>query len=153
MTAEHLPRVLVVEDDLIFAALLAEILEDEGYCVDRAYDGAEAMGLLGTGNPPDLVLSDVMMPKLSGTELVALARGLYPHERLPFLLLSAARHPALAAERVWFMAKPVDFDQLLQQVRTLIDGHPEEGVGLAGDGAAGWMGVQNAAVHTSASDA
>ncbi len=152
MTAGRPPRVLVVEDDRTFADLLAEILEEEGYAVDRAYDGAEAIGMLRGGSPPDLVLSDVMMPKLSGTELVAAARDLYPPDRLPFLLLSAGRNPALAAERVWFMAKPVDFDQLLDQVRTLIDGHADRGVDPAGDGVAGWMSMQNAAVHTSASD-
>jgi DNA-binding response OmpR family regulator len=114
-------RILVVDDEPDFTDLLATFLEEEGYCIDRAYDGEQALRILQSDDVPDLVLSDVMMPKLSGTELVAAARRLHPGEKLPFVLLTAGPDPGLHADHAYFMAKPLDLDQLLDRVKLLMD--------------------------------
>jgi CheY-like chemotaxis protein len=114
------PRILVVDDERAFTDVLAELLEQEGYRVDRAYDGEQALRLLQIGQP-DLVLSDVMLPKLSGTDLVRAARKLVPAGRLPFILLSAGRDPGLVEDRVSFLAKPLDLDRLLREVQQLLE--------------------------------
>ncbi len=113
------PRVLVVDDERAFTDLLATFLEEEGYDIDRAYDGEEALQVLRSGELPDLVLSDVMLPKMSGADLVAVVRQLYRSERLPFVLLSAGPDPGVREDDVCFMAKPLDLDQLLERVELL----------------------------------
>jgi CheY-like chemotaxis protein len=125
MVERRRPRVLVVDDERTFTDLLATFLEDEGYEVDRAYDGEQALQALQSNELPDLVLSDVMLPKLDGTELLALARRRFPSQRLPFVLLSAGRDPGVRDACASFMAKPLDLDRLLDHVEALIlDRHP-----------------------------
>jgi DNA-binding response OmpR family regulator len=120
MAERRRPRVLVVDDERTFTELLATFLEDEGYEVDRAYDGEQALQALQVDELPDLVLSDVMLPKLKGTELLALARRRFPAERLPFILLSAGLDPGVRDACASFMAKPLDLDQLLDRVELLM---------------------------------
>jgi len=59
-------RILVVDDDTPIQDILAEVLRDEGYEVDTAGDGYEALGKLVHGPRPDCILLDMMLPKLSG---------------------------------------------------------------------------------------
>jgi CheY-like chemotaxis protein len=115
-----LPRVLVVDDERAFTDLVATFLEEEGYAVDRAYDGEQALPLLESDDPPDLVLTDVMMPRLSGPRLLSMARRLHPPRRLPFVLLSAGPDPGVRGECVSFMSKPLDLMELLQRVEALV---------------------------------
>jgi CheY-like chemotaxis protein len=109
-----------VDDERAFADLLATVLEEEGYAVDRVYDGEHALLLLQSSNPPDLVLSDVMLPRISGTELHAAARRMRMLAHVPFVLLSAGPDPGVQADRVSFMAKPLDLNQLLDQVEAAV---------------------------------
>ncbi len=99
--------VLVVDDDRHIVGVLAEVLESEGYAVRKAYDGMDALQEAAIA-PPDLVLSDVAMPRLNG---IALAQRL--RERgVPVVLLSAAvADPRLAG--VPFVPKPFDLDRIL----------------------------------------
>ncbi len=113
-------RLLVVDDERPLTDLLADLLEEEGYEVRRAYDGQEALSIVLSDEPPDLVLSDVMMPKLSGTELVDRTRHTVPSMRLPFLLLSAGARPRLNWKDVVFMPKPLQLDRLLECVQQLL---------------------------------
>ena len=119
MAERRRPRVLVVDDERDFTDLLATFLEEEGYDVDRAYDGEQALQILQADELPDLVLSDVMLPKMGGPELLALARRQFPPGRLPFVLLSAGPDPGVREACVCFMAKPLDLDQLLDRVAML----------------------------------
>src|SRR5438270_931426 len=65
-------QILVVEDDKSLRKLLADILEAEGYQVRQAGNGKEAMALLrGAGEPPDLIVLDLMLPKMNGWDLRA----------------------------------------------------------------------------------
>lgn len=114
------PRILIVDDEPAMVDLLADLLEDEGYSVECAYNGAEALTALQAGNVPDLVLSDVMMPKLSGVELVAEARRMPRLQDLPFMLLSAGGEPPRIRDDVLFMPKPLKFPHLLEQVAAIL---------------------------------
>ncbi len=99
--------ILIVDDDVHIVELLAELLESEGFAVRKAYDGSAALEEAEL-TPPDLVLSDVAMPKLNG---IALARRLRDRG-IPVVLLSAAvTDPRLPD--VPFVAKPFDLDQIL----------------------------------------
>jgi CheY-like chemotaxis protein len=112
--------VLIVDDDRHIVGLLAAVLEDEGYVVRKAYDGLSALQEAAIA-PPDLVLSDVAMPRLNG---IALAHRL--RERgIPVVLLSAAvADPALPD--VPFVPKPFELEHIVALVtRFLAAGQPE----------------------------
>ncbi|MCC6314251.1 MAG: response regulator [Thermomicrobiales bacterium] len=102
--------VLIVDDDRHIVGVLAALLEDEGYRVRRAYDGMSALQEAEVA-PPDLVLSDVAMPKMNGLALAQRLRD----RGIPVVLLSAAiADPRLAG--VPFVRKPFDLDQVLDTV-------------------------------------
>lgn len=106
--------VLVVEDDEAINALVSRILGDWGYEVRRAADGAEALDAI-LRDRPDLVLADVMMPRITGIDLVARLRdeGL----AVPVVLVSAYdRHRNMPAD-VPFLPKPFTLAQFADAVR------------------------------------
>ena len=106
--------VLVVEDDEAINALVSRILADWGYEVRRAADGAEALDAV-LREPPDLVLADVMMPNLTGIDLVARLRA--EGVEVPVVLVSAYdRHRNLPAD-VPFLTKPFTLSQFADAVR------------------------------------
>ncbi|MGH1342758.1 MAG: response regulator [Nannocystales bacterium] len=108
-------RLLVAEDDVGTRTGLAAVLREEGYEVDEAPDGEVAWSIVRVTRP-DLVLTDLDMPNLSGSELIGRVRALYP--RIPIVVLSAEdpidagrRCVALNADR--FFSKPVNLDDIL----------------------------------------
>jgi CheY-like chemotaxis protein len=69
------PRtVLVVDDDVLVCAGTAAMLEDLGHTVLEAHSGAEALALLQSGRQIDLLITDQLMPKMTGTELIQIVR-------------------------------------------------------------------------------
>jgi len=109
-------RVLVVDDDPDILDALSEILEVEGYDVHRARNGREALVRVEQ-TPPDLVLLDLMMPVMDGSEF---ARNLAPGRRPPIIVLSADRNVSLKAMEIGalgWLAKPFELDELLAAVR------------------------------------
>jgi two-component system response regulator MprA len=106
------PRVLVVDDDPAIRELVAALLADEGWAVRTAADGLAALAATGTWHP-DLVVTDVAMPRLDGLELLAHVRQ--QGDRTPFVLVSAGA-PVPARPGVWFVAKPFALDDLLLAV-------------------------------------
>jgi DNA-binding response OmpR family regulator len=112
-------RVLVVDDDPDILDALSEILEVEGYEVQRARNGREALQRLEHG-PPDLVLLDLMMPVMDGWEF---ARSLDPDARPPIIVLSADRNVSVKAQEIGalgWLAKPFELSELLAVVRRAI---------------------------------
>ena len=87
-------RVLVVEDDEDVRDVLVEILRDEGFTVWFAQDGREALEMLSSGGAlPEVVLLDLMMPRLNGAELLASARATVPgFSSVPVVVISASGH-------------------------------------------------------------
>ncbi|MGZ6132389.1 MAG: response regulator [Myxococcaceae bacterium] len=112
-------RVLVVDDDPDILDALSEILEVEGYEVQRARNGREALQRLERGLP-DLVLLDLMMPVMDGWEF---ARSLSPAARPPIIVLSADRNVSSRAREIGaveWLAKPFELAQLLAAVRRVV---------------------------------
>ncbi len=98
--------VLVVDDERPIVNLLRDVLEDEGYTVIEAYDGATALALARSRHP-DLVLSDIMMPRMNGAELARTLLADPPVPHLTVILMSAAQPPDLAGVPVAaFLGKP-----------------------------------------------
>jgi len=114
-------RVLVVDDEPNLARSLAELLRDEGYEVQQAEDGAAALDRL-CASPVDVIVSDVMMPKVDGYTLVETirARG----DPTPVILMSASGRPRTDALNVWTVAKPFDIERVLGLVEKIIETHP-----------------------------
>ncbi len=108
--------VLVVDDERYIVDLLTDLLEDEGYRVLRAYDGLAALDQISL-QAPDLVVADVMMPRLDGLSLAGeiSARGL----DIPIILMSAAVTPRTGG--IAFIPKPFDIDAMLVLVERLLD--------------------------------
>ena len=104
-------EILVAEDDPAIATLVAEVLTEEGYAVRRVADGQAALAE-AERHPPDLVVSDVRMPRLDG---LTLARRLR-ERRIPVVLMSAVVRQ-LPVAGIALVPKPFDLDDLLAAVR------------------------------------
>lgn len=118
-------RLLIIEDTGEIRELLAELLSDEGYDVDVAIDGAEGLEQLSRGRY-DLVLLDLMMPRVDGLELMRRLDRTMPVP--PIIAMSAyerlrAEARELGAQR--FLGKPVDIDRLLSEVDDVLHARPE----------------------------
>ena len=113
-------RILVVDDDKDLRHVMCELLQDEGYEVQGAENGAAALELLRSGRPlPHQVLLDLMMPGVDGWQFRELQRADPRLAHLPVVALTASRnlraYPPLEVDAL--ALKPVDFDELLQLVR------------------------------------
>jgi PAS domain S-box-containing protein len=118
-------RILVVEDDAGVQTTIVSVLERFGYRVSMAHDPLAAIAMLEQGGAmPDLVLSDVVMPRMNGEQLLQEMRG--RDWKVPFLFMSG--YPAdllhgrrlLAADRP-YLRKPVPPGDLLRAVREQLD--------------------------------
>jgi len=117
-------RILVVEDDFSVGLLLELALRDEGFEVDRARDGPEALTKARAGQP-DLVLLDYMLPTKSGVDVATELRA--TERPMPIIMLTARDAPedrkaGLAAGVTEFMAKPFRIDDLLDRIHALVPG-------------------------------
>ena len=106
--------IAIIDDDIHIGDMLREVLVQEGYSVLRAYSGTEALYLLSQ-NKPDLVLLDLMLPGLSGEEVL-------PHiENIPVIVLSAKvdvqdKVNLLLGGAADYMTKPFDTKELLARI-------------------------------------
>ncbi len=118
--------ILLVEDDPSVRLTTRRLLERAGYAVLAASDGNEALAIHEShASGIDLLVSDMIMPGMSGRELVSLIRERNPD--MAVLLMSgyteqAARHPSLAEARCLFIDKPFTSQELTEKVRLAIDG-------------------------------
>ena len=116
-------RILVVEDERKVAGFIRQGLEEEGYAVELAHDGAAALDLLVDGPPPDLVVLDLMLPRLDGFAVLKAARS--RAVPTPVLVVTARDSVAdkvrgldLGADD--YLTKPFSFDEFLARVRALL---------------------------------
>lgn len=114
------PSVLVVDDESAIADTLSEILKLSGYEATAAYDAEEALetALL---TPPQLLITDVMLPGMSGVELAIRMRRIYPNCQILLFSGQAATSDLLtsakrAGHRFTLLSKPVYPTDLLQRV-------------------------------------
>jgi two-component system response regulator MprA len=116
------PHVLVVDDDKAVRESLRRSLEFNGYAVSLAADGAEALARIG-GMHPDVVVMDVMMPRLDGIEATKSLRQTGNH--VPILVLTARdavgdRVEGLDAGADDYLTKPFALQELLARLRALL---------------------------------
>jgi signal transduction histidine kinase/DNA-binding response OmpR family regulator len=117
-------RVLLADDNSDMRAYVARLLEGQGYHVVTARDGEEALRLAQAA-PPDLVLTDVMMPKLDGFGLLRELRGFEPTAGVPIIMLSArageeAKVEGLNAGADDYLIKPFAARELVARVNANI---------------------------------
>lgn len=122
-TRETRPRVLIVDDEATNRAVLVTNLRSLDVAVDQAEDGLEALEKLDTRGPYDLVLLDVMMPRLSGLEACKQMRERYGLAELPIILLTAKNRvedivEGFDAGASDYVPKPFSRREILARVRT-----------------------------------
>jgi CheY-like chemotaxis protein len=112
--------VLVVEDDFDVLNAIASILEDAGYQVLRAANGAEALDQLGhRGGQCDLILLDLLMPVMHGWDFRQKQKQTPAFADIPVVLMSAGAHMATVSDldAAGYLTKPVDMTDLLGVAR------------------------------------
>ncbi|MDQ1638091.1 MAG: twitching motility two-component system response regulator PilH [Pyrinomonadaceae bacterium] len=114
-------RVLLAEDDRALRRFLQVILERAGYTVVPAADGLEAMKI-ALSSPVDVVVTDAMMPNLSGHELCRFIRNSQTLAHLPVILLSALeqKEPNEGEQVDAFLSKPVAGEDLVSCIEKLL---------------------------------
>jgi CheY-like chemotaxis protein len=111
-------NILIVDDDQSIRFTVNEILEDEGYVVEAASDGLDALARLD-GFFPALILLDIAMPRMDGYEFADRLRALGLHERIPIVVLTADERARQKTERIGAVAyirKPFSVEGLLEVV-------------------------------------
>jgi CheY-like chemotaxis protein len=123
-------KILVVDDEFDLLQTICATLELGGYEPLPAGNGREALKLLAN-TTPDLVLTDVMMPYMSGYDLVAAIRKLPQGGDVPTVLMSAI-DPTLHPQGSWdsVLPKPFTLDGLLAAVQELIGAAQEDQAGV-----------------------
>jgi two-component system cell cycle sensor histidine kinase/response regulator CckA len=116
--------VLVVDDEDAVRRFASRVLKREGYIVIEAQDGAEALELFeNTGPPPaDIVVSDIVMPRLNGIELMAAIS--HSHPDIPVILMSGYANAALSDMGITapcgILSKPFPAERLLAEVQRCV---------------------------------
>jgi CheY-like chemotaxis protein len=127
-----MPTVLVVEDERPIRELTARMLQEAGYVTMLAVDGLDAWRQLGReATKVDAIVSDVVMPQMTGTELVARVQAHRPE--LPIILMSGysagdLRTRGLEQAPVPLLTKPFTRDELVAAVARLLRGPSESRV-------------------------
>ncbi len=119
------PRVLVVDDEKPISTLLAQMFEQEGYEVANAFDGIDCMNKMATFRP-DVVIMDIMMPKLDGVDTTRLIRRNRSYSDTIVVALSAmsddeTRKRMKDAGANLFMRKPFVIAKLLARVSRMLE--------------------------------
>ena len=116
-------RILIVDDEPVNRKVLANHLSLQDYHITEASGGAEALMAVEEGGNFDLILLDIMMPRMSGYEVCQRLRELYPVNELPIIFLSAKNQVAglvtgFGSGANDYLTKPISKDELLSRVRT-----------------------------------
>ena len=120
--AARAPLVLVADDSAEMRALIREALEPEGYEVTAVGSGGQALREMSSRRP-DLVITDLLMPGMSGFSLRALMLRRADLADIPVIVLSAYWHrPGETLDVVEVLTKPIGVDRLIQSVRRATDG-------------------------------
>jgi len=119
-------NVLLIEDEIKVASFISQGLEEEGYAVQTAYNGAEGLQLL-KGDAFDIVLLDLMLPAIDGLEVLKTMRGW--GMTTPVLIITAKSSKedvvrGLDTGSDDYLTKPFSFEELLARIRALLRRKP-----------------------------
>lgn len=123
---ERAKTILVVEDELDHLETLDILLRMEGYEVLKATNGRDGLNKIDEQRP-DLILTDLMMPVMSGAEMLETLQNT-PHKSVPAILMSAGlAHLRFQNKNLWtvFMKKPLDIETLYSTIARILDGRKE----------------------------
>jgi chemosensory pili system protein ChpA (sensor histidine kinase/response regulator) len=115
---QHLPTVMVVDDSLTVRKILSRLLLREGYQVLLAKDGVDALEQLADDDLPDVILSDVEMPRMDGFDFVRNVRADQRLHAIPIAMITSRtadkhRQHALEIGANHYLGKPYDEEELL----------------------------------------
>ena len=118
-------KILIVDDELDCQTVLAMFLESEGYEIESASSGVEALTRFKE-NPPDLVISDIVMPQMDGFELCRRLRASRLGQLIPFIFLSGqgeleSRIEGYAIGADDYLVKPFEPEEILAKIKAQID--------------------------------
>ena len=119
MVGQLSARVLLADDDPVVRKLISRYLVAAGYVIRTAVDGLDALGKLRAGLP-DLIISDLNMPRMSGIELLEVVRKRFP--QIPVIVISAVAADEMPEEVVadaYYHKNGFGFEQLLQTISDL----------------------------------
>ncbi|ANB59770.1 response regulator [Anoxybacillus amylolyticus] len=119
-------KILLAEDEEVLRMLVMDTLEDEGYEIDEACDGQEAIELIKE-NDYDLILLDYMMPIYTGLEVIQQVRNIPAKKHVKIMMLSAKsqqtdQQRVLEAGADYFLAKPYSPLELVKRVEEILHG-------------------------------
>ncbi len=110
-----MPQLLLIEDNVELLKVIREAVEIAGYEVTIAHDPEEALELLGDGLRPSIIMCDIVMPHMSGTEFLAMVRGNSAWDDVVFIAMSGTntnQANALRAGANHYLVKPFSFRDL-----------------------------------------
>ena len=118
--------ILLAEDNEMVRTLTCEILKRQGYTVVEARHGADALDIARRYHGPiHLLLTDVVMPEMSGPELVSRLGPIRPQMKIVYMsgyTADAIDHQGMLDEGIEFLPKPVGVDTLVRKIREVLDG-------------------------------
>lgn len=116
-------NILIVEDDALLLESIKFGLENKGYCVEKAQDGWDALNILEK-NKVDLIISDIMMPNISGLSLLSVLNKFH-FNRIPIIMISSLDKASIIMSAMGlgaydFIVKPINFNSLYRKVSLLL---------------------------------
>ena len=128
MKDKKVRKVLLVDDEVGFAELLRDLLVMDNYEVEIANDGQEGLEKIQAFQP-DVIISDVVMPRLSGFEMFKRVKASSETSSIPFLFITGFQDDRVLAEArkvgvFGILRKPVDIEQIEGRLRDLINNRP-----------------------------
>ncbi|HOE96705.1 MAG TPA: response regulator [Candidatus Sumerlaeota bacterium] len=118
-------RILAVDDETDVLLIVKTALQSEGFEVETANSGQEALPL-AQENPPDLILLDVMMPGMSGFDVLRELKSHDATSTIPVIMLTGVSEKSKIAQALssgtdFYIIKPFDFDELIHKINQALD--------------------------------
>ncbi|WPU66497.1 response regulator [Peredibacter starrii] len=119
-------KILVIDDETEIAEIIRDLLEMEGYKVESAYDGKSGIEVY-LKSKPDLIITDNMMPLMSGVEMIKSIREIHGDKKVKIILSSAGlMHQNVKIEWDLFLRKPPNIEEILKAIQTLFPERDEK---------------------------